>query len=427
MKTKSLIQVLFILLLLFMLSYSVFAIQGSDSSGTITGYSGITGAAAASGSSSDSAGNGGRVSAGSSPVSSSYADATGTISGSSGADLSTSDPEQEAESDSGTEESESGALNSIPSGGGGGGGGAEGSAAESGEAATAEQTTVEAEASAQEAEKTTETTAETTTEAAAETAAESAVTVAVELSEGSSITLAPQTGAAGVSVLKVTATTATIVITSATGGNSITGGVIYSTDQETTMSVGQTIDVDSDGDGVADLQITLTRIGYNAETGMYQGIFTLMYLNPLEEVVSFVQGQVERGEVAFVSGSSIEEISFAYWVWIIVALIVIGVLALVGWVLFDKKNKKHLPTTIPTHYFEKLVRQEVSTHKEEPQKVKTQELKKEEVKKKRAQELKNETKKQGTQTIINLNASKKKKTKRKKKKKTKKKRKTKKR
>ena len=216
------------------------------------------------------------------------------------------------------------------------------------------------------------------------------------------------------SVLAVTATTATIVVTSGTEseGNSITGGVIYSTDQETTMEVGQTIDVDSDGDGVADLQITLSRIDYNTETGKYEGIFTLTYLDPTEEIVSFVKEQIDRGEVAFVKGPSEEEISFAYWIWIIVACIVMGVLALVGWVLFDKKNKKHFPTTIPTHYFEKLMRQEVSTHKKPEQQRETTKI---EVKKEN-----NLGKEQsiGTQTIISeLKKSKKKKGKRKKNKK----------
>ncbi|MBI5001966.1 hypothetical protein HZC31_01125 [Candidatus Woesearchaeota archaeon] len=393
---------LFFLTILFFSSF-VFAIQGSDSSGTVTSYSGTTGAAAASGSSSDSAVSGGRVSAGGSAVSSAYSD--GTISGSPGADLSTTDTstssEGGSESGSGTE-TESGSLNSIPSGGGGGGAGPTAEAAtESAEAAT-EQTTVEAEAQAA-AEAATETTAP----------AENAVTIAIELSAGDSVTLAPQTGAAGMSVIAVTDTTATIVITSDSAGNAITGGAIYQAEQEVTMEVGQTIDVDSDNDGIADLQVTLTQINYNSEAGKYEGIFTLTYLNPTEEIVSFVKEQIDRGEVAFVKGPSEEEISFAYWIWILVAFIVISVLTLVGWVLFDKKNKKHFPTTIPTHYFEKLMRQEVGTHKkpEEQKKEITQiEVKKEN----------NVGKEQpiGTQTILSeIKQPKKKKGKRKKNKK----------
>lgn len=333
MKTKSLIQVLFILLLLFMLSYSVFAIQGSDSSGSITSYSGTTGAAAASGSSSDNTVSGGRVSAGGSAISSGYTD--GTISGNPGADLSTTDESTSSESDTGSStnaESES-SLNSIPSGSGGGGGGSRVSEEEA--SATEEATT---EVIPQEV-------TETVTEAATETQeaavlTKNAVTIAIELTEGSSVTLAPQIGAARMSILSVTATSATIVITS-DGTNSITGGVIYSTDQEITLEVGEIIDVDSDGDDSADLQVTLSQIDYNAEKRKYEGIFTLTYLSPSEEVVSFVKEQVERGEVAFVNGPAIQEISFVYWVWIIVALIVVGVLTLIGWVLFNKINKKH--------------------------------------------------------------------------------------
>ena len=311
---------LFFLTILFFSSF-VFAIQGSDSSGTVTSYSGTTGAAAASGSSSDSTVSGGRVSAGGSAVSSAYSD--GTISGSPGADLSTTDATTSSDSESGvgTETESEGGLNSIPGGGGGGGGpgAADGAATESAEAATTEQTTVKAEAQAA-----TETAAEATAPA------ETAITVAIELSEGSSVTLAPQTGAAGMSVVGVTATTATVVITSDSAGNAITGGAIYQAEQEVTMEVGQTIDVDSDGDGTADLQVTLTQINYNSEAGKYEGIFTLTYLNPTEEIVSFVKEQIDRGEVAFVKGPSEEEISFAYWIWIIVACIVMGVLALVG-------------------------------------------------------------------------------------------------
>src|SRR3989338_9087280 len=89
---------LFFLTILFFSSF-VFAIQGSDSSGTVTSYSGTTGAAAASGSSSDSTVSGGRVSAGGSAVSSAYSD--GTTSGSPGADLSTTDATTSSDSESG--------------------------------------------------------------------------------------------------------------------------------------------------------------------------------------------------------------------------------------------------------------------------------------------------------------------------------------
>ncbi len=376
MKKKQVIQSFLILLLLFILSDGIFAIQGGDSSGIITSYSGITGVAVASGSSSDSGVSGGRVSVGSSAVSSGYSD--GTTSGNPGIDLSTSDPQTQTASSSGTNTNAEastatdGGLNNIPSSGGSEGAAAiEGSSPEATEAVTVEQTTGEA---------------QTTTEAAA--FAENAITVAIEMSEGAFVPLAPQTGAAGISVLAITATTATVVITH-DGENSITGGVIYSADQETTMEIKQTIDVDSDGDGVADLQITLSQIDYNVETEKYEGVFTLTYLDPSEEVVSFVKEQLERGEVTFVKGPALEEISFTYWVWIIIGVFVVGVLAFIGWMLFDKRNKKYLPATMPTHYFEKLVRQEVSTHKkEELQEVKTQEIKKEEVKKELAQKLK---------------------------------------
>ncbi len=407
MKKKILVKgFLFFLTILFFSSF-VFAIQGSDSSGTITSYSGTTGAAAASGSSSDNTVSGGRVSAGGSAVSSAYSD--GTISGNPGADLSTSDPSTSSDSESGTETDAESGLNSVPSGGGGGGGGGSaGEASTEAAEATTEQTAVEAEAS-QEATETTEASAE------AVSPAENAVTVAIELSEGSSVTLAPQTGAAGMSVVGVTATTVTVVITRDSTGNIITGGAIYQAEQEITMEVGQTIDVDSDGDDIADLQVTLTQIKYNTEKGRYEGVFTLTYLSPTEEIVSFVKEQIDRGEVAFVKGPSEEEISFGYWIWILVACIVISVLALVGWVLFDKKNKKHFPTTIPTHYFEKLIRQEVSTHK------KPEEQKKEITKTEIKTEKKQETGKEqpiGTPTILSeVKQSKKKNGKRKKNKK----------
>jgi hypothetical protein len=355
MKTKQNIQLFFLFLILIILSSAVFAIQGTSSDGSVTAKNGGVSAAAASGASSENVVTG-RVSAGGSGVSSSY---SGTeVSGSPGPDLSTADEAAAAEQKETTKEESS---STIPSGGDGGGesGGSADSGA--GESTDAETTT--------EATETTAEAAQTTDQAAevAETAAEP-VTIAVELSEGSSLTLSPETGAAEMTVIEVTETTATIVIESAQtaeDGNSIIGAVVIGVEQETTLNVGETVEVDSDGDGEIDLEITLSKIVYDEETGKYRGIFTTTYLYPNEEIIAFIEEQVASGEVALVERPSMERMAFGYWIWLIVAVLVICVVGFILWVLKDKKTKKYTATTIPTHYFEKILRNELGQRSEQ--------------------------------------------------------------
>ena len=189
------------------------------------------------------------------------------------------------------------------------------------------------------------------------------MTIAIELSDGSSVTLSPETGAASMTVVEVTETSATIIIESAqTSENSITGAVVIGVEQETTLLVGETVEVDSDGDGEIDLEITLTKIVYDEETGKYRGIFTTTYLHPTKEIIAFVEEQIASGQVALVERPSMERMVFGYWIWLLVALLVIGVVGFIIWVLKDKKTKKYVPTTIPTHYFEKILRSELGQH-----------------------------------------------------------------
>ncbi|MEK6867865.1 MAG: hypothetical protein AABX98_03525 [Nanoarchaeota archaeon] len=366
MKTKHIIQYSFLFLVVIILSSVVFAIQGTSSDGSVTAKNGGASAAAASGTSSDNTVTG-RVSAGGSGVASSYSG--DGVSGNSGPDLSTSDASTPVKEE--TKEAEE-TSSTIPSGGGGGGGGSGGADGSAGESSDAEATT----------EATTEATQ--TTEQAAEAAdatSEESVSVAVELSEGSSLTLSPETGAASMTVTAVTETSATIVIESAQTteeGNSITGAVVIGVEQETTLSVGETVEVDSDGDGEIDLEITLTKIVYDEETGKYRGIFTTTYLYPNEETITFIEEQISSGQVTLVERPSMERMAFEYWIWLIVAVLVIAVVGFILWVLKDKKTKRYVPTTIPTHYFEKILRSELrqdSGQKEQPKK---QEIQKEE-------------------------------------------------
>lgn len=371
MKTKYIIHYFFLFLVVLVLSNGVFAIQGTSSDGSVTAKNGGTSAAAASSTSSDNTITG-RVSAGGSGVSSSYSGEG--VSGNPGADLSTADEASVEEEE--TEEGET--SSTIPSGGGGGGGGSGGSADSSAGESSDAETTTEATETTTEAAQTTEQAAE-----AAETAAES-VTIAIDLSEGSSLALSPETGAAEMTVVEVTETTATIVIESAQtaeNGNSITGAVVIGVEQETTMHVGETVEVDSDGDGEIDLEITLTKIVYDEETGRYRGIFTTTYLHSTEEIISFIEEQVASGEVALVERSSMERMAFEYWIGLIVAVLVIGVVGFILWVLKNKKTKKYATTTIPTHYFEKILRSELRQRSKQKEQSKKQEMVKEKKKK----------------------------------------------
>lgn len=336
-------QCFFLFLLVIVLSSFVVAIEGTSSDGAVTAKNGGTSATATSGISSQEEVSG-RVAVGGSGIAASYL--TGFVTGSSGPDMTLQDavtPPAETPAEETTEES--GSIPSAGGGAGGGGGGSDGSGdsgAESGESAESEGS-----AESESAESSSSTFAESGESADAEGNAEAsseAVSVAVELSDGSSLSLSPETGASEMTVVEVTETTATIIVetesSTETSSNELTGGVVAAVKEETTLHVGESVEVDTDGDGSIDLKITLTKIMYDEEAKKYRALFTTTYLHPNEDVLAYVENQASQGKVVLVETPQ-EVRTLEPWTLIVLGLFILFCLFIIIHSLYEKKKKTH--------------------------------------------------------------------------------------
>ncbi len=309
-----------------LLSSIVFGATGTSSDGSITDKS-STGASAAAASSSDGSITS-TISSGGSGIASSYSG--GGITGSPGASIvAATTPAATPTTTTTTTPSEGG---NIPSGGGGG---SSGSTTESSAAPAAESAAPA------------ETAAEST--APAETAAESAapepvvgqvllapIEVSATLEPGQSLALSPSLvsdASASLFVTEVTETAVTLRIDTETRmGDMITGGVVADLGEIVVLTIGESVELDTNKDGKVDIKITVEDI--KLEEGEYKAYFDIIYYMNDAETKQFVQEQLESGEVRY----PVERTWIG--IGIILAITILFAVTLIIKVLQEKKRRK---------------------------------------------------------------------------------------
>lgn len=301
MKQKNISTILFSFFFLLLFAHVVFAITGSSSDGSVSvSDAGMSSTGVRSSSSDNTISS--RTSSSTPGSSSSYNDATNTVTGNLGSDTSLSSTASSTTASSSSSETTADEGGNIPSSGGGGGGGrtASGSISDAASAETSETEITSADETSEQDMGESQTSSE---QAVDSSQFQEPISILVELFEGDSLSLSPNTGVSEMTVLAITQTSATIFIDGSGSSNQLTGGVVINAHQETTLQLGESIDVDTNGDGIADLKITLSEIIYDEESQNYHAVFSTMYLQPTDETTNFIQKQVDTGEVALVSSS----------------------------------------------------------------------------------------------------------------------------
>jgi hypothetical protein len=179
---------------------------------------------------------------------------------------------------------------------------------------------------------------EITAAVTAEPEQQASLTVSKDLSAGESLSLSPslvEDALATLFVREVTKNTATIqIMTQDNVGNLLTGNVVADVGEDVALTVGESLEVDADNDNTIDIEVTLTKITAGTD---YVASFDITYYFADDITRSFVQKQIELGEVSLPKGK------MSNMVWIIV-----GIIALVALiVIIASLNKKKLNKITP--------------------------------------------------------------------------------
>ncbi len=321
----------FCFLLFFILSCSVFAIQGSSTDGSMTSKNGGMSSVGTRGASTDG-GVTARTSAAASGVASSYSDGTSgtnsnTVTGNTGPDMSLADTQTSSTSTS----SDSGSSSSSSSSGGGSSSDQsvphtshpKASSTSSEETSTSSSTASESQPTG----ATTATNAETTTPASSFGTSSGLISVETQISSSSVVPLVNSDG----SIVSLTVTSLS--------QDGLTFTLPFS-ENTFSLNVEESTSFDSTGDGLADVSLYLTSLtGSGEQTG---AVLQITYLNVSDALQAAVSRQVANGDVSYVQENLPQAISLRTKI-IIVAFLILAVLL---WIIFFKKPRKSKPNII---------------------------------------------------------------------------------